>query len=304
MCADTERPSKKLSSKRLGPYKVLNKVGAGSYELEIPGQSKIERVFNEKLLTPYNEPPPHRRDERPPPEIINDEPEYEVEKILKHRKIGRGTQYFVKWKGWGDEDSTWQSRKDLDNAQEIQDEYDTAHNIHIRAVPIQKADIFLKCFNPWKNIKKKYSERKIFWPHPFRKGGEFEKVDEPVFRDTNVSITGEHLKRSDEVDFDYKKARQNWESHVKKNTKKTTYNVFQMKNMINMSQEDILSHKNALANKLHFLLLPVSEDVDPKEGVMSRIGISEPFKIPSNSFPSILQRTRTTGLMDNRFYHE
>jgi len=30
-----------------------------------------------------------------PPTIINEEEEYEVEEIRKHRKYGRGTQYLV-----------------------------------------------------------------------------------------------------------------------------------------------------------------------------------------------------------------
>jgi len=39
----------------------------------------------------------------PPPMIINKEEEYEVEKVRKHRKRGRGTQYLVHWKGYGNE---------------------------------------------------------------------------------------------------------------------------------------------------------------------------------------------------------
>jgi len=39
----------------------------------------------------------------PPPTIINKEEEYEVEEVRKHRKYGRGTQYLVYWKGYGDE---------------------------------------------------------------------------------------------------------------------------------------------------------------------------------------------------------
>jgi len=38
----------------------------------------------------------------PPPTIINEEKEYEVKEIRKHRKYGRGTQYLVYWKGYGD----------------------------------------------------------------------------------------------------------------------------------------------------------------------------------------------------------
>ena len=39
----------------------------------------------------------------PPPTIINEEEEYEVEEVKKHRKHERGMQYLVHWKGYGDE---------------------------------------------------------------------------------------------------------------------------------------------------------------------------------------------------------
>jgi len=39
----------------------------------------------------------------PLPDIINEEEEYEVKEVRKHRKRGRGTQYLVHWKGYRDE---------------------------------------------------------------------------------------------------------------------------------------------------------------------------------------------------------
>jgi len=35
----------------------------------------------------------------PLPMIINEEEEYEVEEVRKHRKQGRRTQYLIHWKG-------------------------------------------------------------------------------------------------------------------------------------------------------------------------------------------------------------
>jgi len=37
------------------------------------------------------------------PMIINEEEEYEVEQVRKHRKCGRGIQYLVHLKGYGNE---------------------------------------------------------------------------------------------------------------------------------------------------------------------------------------------------------
>jgi len=39
----------------------------------------------------------------PPPDIINNKEEYEVEEIRKHQKKGQETQYLVHWKGYGNE---------------------------------------------------------------------------------------------------------------------------------------------------------------------------------------------------------
>jgi len=43
------------------------------------------------------------KDPTPLPMIINEEEKYEVEEVRKHKKHGRGTQYLVHLKGYGDE---------------------------------------------------------------------------------------------------------------------------------------------------------------------------------------------------------
>jgi len=42
------------------------------------------------------------KDPAPLPTIINEEEEYEVEEVRKHRKRRRGMQYLIYWKGYGD----------------------------------------------------------------------------------------------------------------------------------------------------------------------------------------------------------
>ena len=49
----------------------------------------------------------------PPPIIINEEEEYKVEEVRKYRKHGRGTQYLVHWKGYGDKHNQWISEMGL-----------------------------------------------------------------------------------------------------------------------------------------------------------------------------------------------
>jgi Chromo (CHRromatin Organisation MOdifier) domain len=47
---------------------------------------------------------------RPPPDLIKDAEEYEVETIVNHRHFGPKCQlqYLIKWKGYPDADNTWE----------------------------------------------------------------------------------------------------------------------------------------------------------------------------------------------------
>ena len=64
------------------------------------------------LLTPYRETIEHGTNyTRPPPDLIEDAEEYEVETIVNHCHFGRKRQlqYLIKWKGYPDADNTWES---------------------------------------------------------------------------------------------------------------------------------------------------------------------------------------------------
>ena len=82
----TDRPSKKLDEKRWGPFKVISKISASSYKLDLPHEWKqVHNVFNEVLLTPYIEPkfPDQPRNTCPPPIVAEGaEDEYEVDEII------------------------------------------------------------------------------------------------------------------------------------------------------------------------------------------------------------------------------
>ena len=58
-------------------------------------------VFNESLLTPYKEPeyPSQQQPDKPPPVIINDVEEFEVEEILDSRMYRRKLQLVLPWLG-------------------------------------------------------------------------------------------------------------------------------------------------------------------------------------------------------------
>lgn len=48
----TERPAKKLDAKHVGPLKVIERINANAYRLELPEQMRVHNVFYTSLLTP------------------------------------------------------------------------------------------------------------------------------------------------------------------------------------------------------------------------------------------------------------
>ncbi len=108
-----------------------------NYQLKLPTQWSIHDMFHIDLLTPYQETELHRSNYlRPAPDLVNNEEEYKVEKILDSRQFGRRRkkQYLIKWKGYLDSDNEWVNHKDI-HAPEAIREFEnsrTALNPHIR----------------------------------------------------------------------------------------------------------------------------------------------------------------------------
>jgi len=81
------RPSKKLDNKRYRLFKISKDIGSRAFELELPEGWMIHNVFNEDLLTRCVKPKfqGQHKDPAPPLMIINEEEEYKVEEVWKHR---------------------------------------------------------------------------------------------------------------------------------------------------------------------------------------------------------------------------
>ena len=128
----TNRPSKKLDMRRQGPFKVLEIISRSAYKLKLPPSWKVHPVFHVSLLRPYQDGTMLRPAVQPPPppEVIDDELEYEVEKILDSRINKRkknALEYLVHWKGYLDEEDSWVPVVDMGNAQELIKEFHQKH---------------------------------------------------------------------------------------------------------------------------------------------------------------------------------
>src|SRR6267142_3048330 len=91
----------KLVPRRYGPFKVAAKILDIAYWLELPDTWKIHNVFHVSLLMPYKETDKHGPNFlEPPPDLIDGEEEWEIEKILGHRTYRKKKQYLIRWKGY------------------------------------------------------------------------------------------------------------------------------------------------------------------------------------------------------------
>jgi hypothetical protein len=108
----TSRPSKKLDWKRLGPFKVVKRVGLQAYKLALPPTMRnIHDTFHVSFLDPVKSTSlaPHGLPPAPPPLYVQDDQEYfEIEDILDSKRLGRRLHYLVKWKGYPDSENSWE----------------------------------------------------------------------------------------------------------------------------------------------------------------------------------------------------
>ena len=75
----------KLAPKRYGPFKIIKEISPVAYQLAIPLTWKIHDTFHTSLLSPYREMTAYGPNfSQPPPDLINDEEQYEVEQICNH----------------------------------------------------------------------------------------------------------------------------------------------------------------------------------------------------------------------------
>jgi hypothetical protein len=116
----TERPSKKLDWKRLGPFTIDHRIGLQAYRLKLPPSMRIHPVFHVSLLEPYIASTiPGRIQPPPPPVVVDNDLEYEVEAILDSAYRRNKLYYKIKWKGYPVSEDSWQPASNAANAPDI-----------------------------------------------------------------------------------------------------------------------------------------------------------------------------------------
>ena len=118
------RRSEKLTECFVGPYKVKEIVSSNTIELELPKSIKIHPVVNVSRVQLYK--PQVEGQKKIPPKllIIEEQEEFEVEKILNKRTIRGKEKFLVRWKGYTTEEDTWKNRENLENAKELVEEFE------------------------------------------------------------------------------------------------------------------------------------------------------------------------------------
>ncbi|GJP33003.1 hypothetical protein CLOM_g17581 [Closterium sp. NIES-68] len=110
----------KLRPRFCGPFLIEAHVTPVTFPLHLPATWKIHNAFHVQLLKPYKDPNTVFTGHQPPPPLlvlVRDEPEYEVESVLAHRRRrNSNVELLIRWKGYDPSKDSWVSESDMDNA--------------------------------------------------------------------------------------------------------------------------------------------------------------------------------------------
>ncbi|CAI7885586.1 unnamed protein product [Closterium sp. NIES-54] len=115
----------KLRPRFIGPFVIERALGPVAYRLRLPAHFDMHPSFHMSLLRPYTNPNATflGRDRTPLPVAVDtDEPSYQIQRILRHRRRLQGgvsfIDFLVRWRGYDAADDSWVPSSSLspDNA--------------------------------------------------------------------------------------------------------------------------------------------------------------------------------------------
>ncbi|GBG62444.1 hypothetical protein CBR_g30764 [Chara braunii] len=145
--ADTLR---KFRRRFFDPCRILQAVGSDtgsspvSFRVKLPDylrQARVHDVYHVSLLRPYRKPSERfagRPYERPPPIMVDGHEEFLVSDIIGRRVTDDNpphVEYLVCWKGYPDEEATWEPLEHLQHARMLVRAYDHARRAGFTAPP-------------------------------------------------------------------------------------------------------------------------------------------------------------------------
>jgi hypothetical protein len=101
----TGKTSQKMDCLFIGPYAIEQKLRNDNYKLTLPERMRIHPIFHISLLKKTENPVSAEGTD-----VVN---EYEVEEILAKRYRKGQTEYHVRWKGYEEDDDTWEPTANL-----------------------------------------------------------------------------------------------------------------------------------------------------------------------------------------------
>jgi hypothetical protein len=128
---------KKIGLQRIGPFRITEALSKGkAYRLELPDHYRIHDVISVAHLEPAPCPrsDPYTRavpveDATPAYAHADGDHEWELDALVKKRTLGRGNsrqvQYLGRWRDHGPEWDSWINEHDLENAQELLEDFNS-----------------------------------------------------------------------------------------------------------------------------------------------------------------------------------